>query len=224
KNRFGHMTLRSFGLMVGKIIKNLCKCLDHMLYLSSSCKGDAQLWKWVTRGRLFNIGSSLCLGITTGNVSTSGNKSPLGVFRCDYEPPRVRWTWSCSKFLETLESSLPSPKLLLDTGHCMYLSLSVFPGGNHEFLLEVRQLVFLCLFFSIEIYTIQGNSHGSPCYFPFLYDGQWFHSCTSVGREDGFHWCATTHDYGKDQRWGFCPVLTVRPANSRERTCSASLK
>uniref|UniRef100_A0A673LZD3 C-type mannose receptor 2-like n=1 Tax=Sinocyclocheilus rhinocerous TaxID=307959 RepID=A0A673LZD3_9TELE len=182
---------------------------DHMLYLSSSCKGDAQLWKWVTRGRLFNIGSSLCLGITTGNVSTSGNKSPLGVFRCDYEPPRVRWTWSCSKFLETLESSLPSPKLLLDTGHCMYLSLSVFPGGNHEFLLEVRQLVFLCLFFSIEIYTIQGNSHGSPCYFPFLYDGQWFHSCTSVGREDGFHWCATTHDYGKDQRWGFCPVKST---------------
>ncbi|KTF95388.1 hypothetical protein cypCar_00045342, partial [Cyprinus carpio] len=89
---------------------------DQMLYLSSSCKGKAQLWKWVTRGRLFNIGSSLCLGITTGNMSTSGNKSPLGVFRCDYEPPRVRWTWSCSKFLETLESSLPSPKLLLDTG------------------------------------------------------------------------------------------------------------
>lgn len=63
---------------------------------------------------------------------------------------------------------------------------------------------FTC--FSTETYTIQGNSHGSPCYFPFLYDGQWFHSCTSVGREDGFHWCATTHDYGKDQRWGFCPV------------------
>lgn len=86
----------------------------------------------------------------------------------------------------------------------MCLSLSVF-SGNRDFLLEVMDFMFLCLF-SIEIYTIQGNSHGSPCYFPFLYDGQWFHSCTSVGREDGFHWCATTHDYGKDQRWGFCPV------------------
>uniref|UniRef100_A0A8C2AKX6 Mannose receptor, C type 2 n=1 Tax=Cyprinus carpio TaxID=7962 RepID=A0A8C2AKX6_CYPCA len=160
---------------------------DHMLYISPSCEGDPQLWKWVTRGRLFNIGSSLCLGIITGNMSTFGEKSPLGVFRCDYEPPRVRWTWTCSKFLEILENYLPSPKLLLNTGSYM----------------------FLCLFFSIEIYTIQGNSHGSPCYFPFLYDGQWFHSCTSVGREDGFHWCATTHDYGKDQRWGFCPVKST---------------
>lgn len=88
-----------------------------MLYLSSSCKSDAQLWKWVTRGRLFNIGSSLCLGITVGNVSTFGIKSPLGVFRCDYEPPRVRWTWSCSKFLETLETYLHSPKLLLNSGN-----------------------------------------------------------------------------------------------------------
>ncbi len=88
-----------------------------MFYLSSSCKGDDTLWKWVTRGRLFNIGSSLCLGITTGNMSTFGDKSPLGVFRCDYEPPRVRWTWSCSKFLEILDNYLPSSKLLLNTSN-----------------------------------------------------------------------------------------------------------
>lgn len=61
-------------------------------------------------------------------------------------------------------------------------------------------------FCSTEIYTIQGNSHGRPCYLPFLYDGQWFHSCTSIGREDGHLWCATSFDYGKDERWGFCPV------------------
>lgn len=59
---------------------------------------------------------------------------------------------------------------------------------------------------SSEIYTIQGNSHGRPCYLPFLYDGQWFHNCTSIGREDGHLWCATTFDYGKDEHWGFCPV------------------
>uniref|UniRef100_A0AAZ3NSQ8 C-type mannose receptor 2 n=1 Tax=Oncorhynchus tshawytscha TaxID=74940 RepID=A0AAZ3NSQ8_ONCTS len=57
-----------------------------------------------------------------------------------------------------------------------------------------------------EIYTIQGNSHGRPCYLPFMYDSQWFHNCTSIGREDGHLWCATTFDYGKDELWGFCPV------------------
>lgn len=57
-----------------------------------------------------------------------------------------------------------------------------------------------------EIYTIQGNSHGKPCTIPFKYDNQWFHGCTSTGREDGHLWCATTQDYGKDERWGFCPI------------------
>ncbi|RXN12787.1 C-type mannose receptor 2-like protein [Labeo rohita] len=180
-----------------------------MLYLSSSCKGDAQLWKWVTRGRLFNIGSSLCLGITTGNVSSFGDKSPLGVFRCDYEPPRVRWTWSCSKFLEILESYLPSPKLLLNTGNVSAAASPAAKSPSQKSLWRVYDSQDLCAKSYREIYTIQGNSHGSPCYFPFLYDGQWFHSCTSVGREDGFHWCATTHDYGKDQRWGFCPVKST---------------
>ncbi|XP_010222777.1 PREDICTED: C-type mannose receptor 2-like [Tinamus guttatus] len=57
-----------------------------------------------------------------------------------------------------------------------------------------------------EIYTIQGNSHGKPCTIPFKYDNQWFHECTSTGREDGHLWCATTQDYGVDERWGFCPI------------------
>ena len=72
-------------------------------------------------------------------------------------------------------------------------------------------LMSLCCFipnfvYFSEMFTIQGNTQGRPCYFPFLYNGEWFHSCTAVGREDGHLWCATTYDYGKDERWGFCPV------------------
>uniref|UniRef100_A0A3Q2PGH8 Mannose receptor C-type 2 n=1 Tax=Fundulus heteroclitus TaxID=8078 RepID=A0A3Q2PGH8_FUNHE len=58
----------------------------------------------------------------------------------------------------------------------------------------------------VEIYTIEGNSYGRPCYLPFMYRDQWFHSCTSTGREDGHLWCATTYNYDTDLRWGFCPV------------------
>lgn len=84
---------------------------DHSLVLSPNCKEANQRWKWVTRGRLYNLGSSLCLGLTTGNYTTRGGKSPLGVYTCDREPPRVRWTWNCAQVLDNLDNFLPSPLL-----------------------------------------------------------------------------------------------------------------
>lgn len=84
---------------------------DHSLILSASCEEVNQRWKWVTRGRLFNLGSSLCLGMTNGNLTGSGEKSPLGVYTCDREPPRVRWTWNCDQVLGNLNNFLPSPSL-----------------------------------------------------------------------------------------------------------------
>ncbi|KAK2893561.1 C-type mannose receptor 2 [Channa argus] len=169
----------------------------HSLVLLSSCEEAHQRWKWVTRGRLFNLGSSLCLGVTTGNVTSRGERSPLGVYTCDHEPPRVRWTWNCGQVLDTLNNYLSSPSLSNS-------SSIPFPS-KLKWTLHGR-VKDLCAKTYREIYTIQGNSHGRPCYLPFLYDGQWFHSCTSIGREDGHLWCATTSDYGKDERWGFCPV------------------
>ncbi|KAG7505964.1 hypothetical protein JOB18_044116 [Solea senegalensis] len=170
---------------------------DHSLVLSKSCEEDSQRWKWVTRGRLFNLGSSLCLGLTTGNFSSSTDKSPLGVYTCDREPPRIRWTWNCGQMLDNLNNYLPSPSILNSSSSPLPSKLKwTLHGGLQD----------LCTKVYGEIYTIQGNSHGRPCYLPFMYDGKWFHSCTSIGREDGHLWCATTFDYGKDERWGFCPV------------------
>ncbi|XP_029014189.1 C-type mannose receptor 2 [Betta splendens] len=171
---------------------------DRSLVLSASCEQPNQRWKWVTRGRLFNLGSSLCLGVTVGNFTSGAGGSPLGAYTCDHEPPRVRWTWSCGQMLDNLNAYLPSPTLLNS-------SAATAPPAKSKWALH-GGLQDLCTRTYREIYTIQGNSHGRPCYLPFLYDGQWFHSCTSVGREDGHVWCATTFDYGRDERWGFCPV------------------
>lgn len=171
---------------------------DHSLVLSTSCEEANQRWKWVTRGRLFNLGSSLCLGMTTGNLTFRWERSPLGVYTCDREPPRVRWTWNCGQVLDSLNKYLPSPSFWNSTSSTSSPSSLKWRlhGGVQDLCSKPYQ----------EIYTIQGNSHGRPCYLPFLYDGQWFHNCTSIGREDGHLWCATSFDYGKDERWGFCPV------------------
>lgn len=46
------------------------------------------LWKWVSRHRLFNMGSSMCLGLNILDTT-----QPLGMFECDSNHP-VLW-WRC---------------------------------------------------------------------------------------------------------------------------------
>lgn len=52
--------------------------------------------------------------------------------------------------------------------------------------------------------AIGGTADGEPCHFPFLFMEKEYAECTADGREDGRLWCATTYDYKKDQKWGFC--------------------
>ncbi|XP_051500970.1 cation-independent mannose-6-phosphate receptor-like [Myxocyprinus asiaticus] len=42
------------------------------------------------------------------------------------------------------------------------------------------------------------------CAFPYNFMGKSYTNCTTEGRSDGRKWCATTSDYDKDKKWGFC--------------------
>ncbi|MBN3290662.1 MMP2 collagenase, partial [Polypterus senegalus] len=53
--------------------------------------------------------------------------------------------------------------------------------------------------------TVGGNSDGAPCVFPFTFLGNKYDSCTTSGRSDDKMWCATSHSYDDDRKWGFCP-------------------
>ncbi|XP_021272677.1 matrix metalloproteinase-9 [Numida meleagris] len=55
------------------------------------------------------------------------------------------------------------------------------------------------------LYTNGGNSDGSPCVFPFIFEGTSYDTCTTDGRSDGYRWCATTANFDQDKKYGFCP-------------------
>ncbi|MBN3312648.1 SE1L1 protein, partial [Atractosteus spatula] len=71
-----------------------------------------------------------------------------------------------------------------------------------------------------EVQTaIGGTADGEPCLFPFLFLGKEYAECTTEGRGDGRLWCATTYDYDRDKRWGFCE--TEEQANQRQKAQEA---
>ncbi|XP_035279373.1 protein sel-1 homolog 1-like [Anguilla anguilla] len=63
--------------------------------------------------------------------------------------------------------------------------------------------------------AIGGTAAGEPCIFPFLFLGKEYSDCTTEGRGDGRLWCATTFDYDRDKKWGFCE--TEEQAEQRHR-------
>lgn len=69
--------------------------------------------------------------------------------------------------------------------------------------------------------TRYGNAEGALCHFPFMFEGKSYSSCTTEGRSDKLPWCATTADYGKDKKFGFCPseLLYTFGGNSNGKEC-----
>lgn len=52
--------------------------------------------------------------------------------------------------------------------------------------------------------THGGNSGGSCCQFPFVYNNMIYHKCIRGDRNKP--WCGTTYNYDTDGKWGFCKV------------------
>ncbi|XP_038867365.1 matrix metalloproteinase-9-like [Salvelinus namaycush] len=69
--------------------------------------------------------------------------------------------------------------------------------------------------------TSFGNAEGALCHFPFSFEGKQFSTCTTEGRSDNLPWCATTADYGRDKKFGFCPseLLYTFDGNSNGKEC-----
>ncbi|KAJ8003556.1 hypothetical protein DPEC_G00149580 [Dallia pectoralis] len=154
------------------------------------------LWKWVSQHRLFNLGSSLCLGLNVSDTT-----QPLGTYECDL-PLRTLW-WRCMG--NTLYGA--SQLKLSVAGRLVVVKRASY----HEWRRFSTPGEGPCAYPYEEIHTLLGNGQGMPCVLPFRYNNRWHSECTAEGREDHHLWCATTSRYDRDEKWGFCP--------SQELTC-----
>ncbi|KAL2081956.1 hypothetical protein ACEWY4_021774 [Coilia grayii] len=64
------------------------------------------------------------------------------------------------------------------------------------------------------------TDEGEPCVFPINYMGKSLNSCTTEGMTVGRAWCATTSDYKKDQKWGYCAPVTAKRQSTILFSCN----
>ncbi|XP_036110432.1 secretory phospholipase A2 receptor [Molossus molossus] len=171
-------------IQAGKSVLTLENCRPPNKYM---------MWKWTSNHRLFNLGSSGCLGL-----DVSDPEQPLGIYDCD--STRVSLRWRCNRKVITgpLQYMLQvRHNTLVASWKCLHKWDSYPSGGGG-----------ICEYLHKDVYTLKGNAHGTPCMFPFQYNQQWHHECTREGRKDNLLWCATTSRYERDEKWGFCPDPT----------------
>ncbi|XP_056155303.1 macrophage mannose receptor 1 [Lampris incognitus] len=156
-----------------------------------------QQFRWASESRLLSISLQLCLGATEVKDWVK-----VLLFPCDEKS--ILQHWQCKN--ETL-FGLKDKDLHLNWGNRNERNIMIYQGSG----LWSRWRIYgtrhdICYQRYKEIFTIGGNSYGSPCQFPFKFGEKWFAECTKEGRTDGQLWCATVTDYGQEKKWGFCPT------------------
>uniref|UniRef100_A0A3B4X721 Phospholipase A2 receptor 1 n=1 Tax=Seriola lalandi dorsalis TaxID=1841481 RepID=A0A3B4X721_SERLL len=170
-----------------------CVTVDRSNLVLEDCERPTRrmLWKWVSRHRLFNLGTSTCLGLNISDTT-----QPLGTFECDMAVPMLWWRCSGGMLYGASQWRVAVAGRLL----------VVKKNSYHEWKRYNTPREGPCSHPYEDIHTLLGNAHGMPCAFPFKYNNKWYSECTTEGREDHLPWCATTTRYDQAERWGFCPM------------------
>uniref|UniRef100_A0A667XUF8 Phospholipase A2 receptor 1 n=1 Tax=Myripristis murdjan TaxID=586833 RepID=A0A667XUF8_9TELE len=171
-----------------------CITVDRSNLVLENCERPTRrmLWKWVSQHRLFNLGTSMCLGLNTSDTT-----QPLGTFECDMALRTLWWLCNGNTLYGASQMKLSVAGRLVVVKKTSYHQWRRYntPGEGP------------CSYPYEDIHTLLGNAHGMPCALPFKYNNKWYSECTDEGREDHHQWCATTTRYDDAERWGFCPTF-----------------
>ncbi|XP_075994638.1 secretory phospholipase A2 receptor [Genypterus blacodes] len=170
-----------------------CVAVDRSNLVLEDCERPTRrmLWKWVSRHRLFNLGTSMCLGLNVSDTT-----QPLGTFECDDALPTLWWRCAGNMLYGASQWKVAVAGRLV----------VVKKNSHHEWKRYKTPREGPCSQPYEDIHTLLGNAHGMPCALPFKYNNKWYSECTAEGREDHLLWCSTTTRYDQAGRWGFCPV------------------
>ncbi|CAG5858057.1 unnamed protein product [Menidia menidia] len=145
-------------------------------------------------------GSGACLSADpSGAVTTAA---------CDAGAAAQRWKWGSAHRLfhaataRCLALDVRSKALaLLDCGAGAHMGWRCLGGGAVHTAYQMELAMFTRL---PVVHTINGNSAGIPCEFPFKYNGSWHHGCLPDEDSPGLSWCATSSDYDLEKKKGNC--------------------
>uniref|UniRef100_A0A3Q1GDB1 Lymphocyte antigen 75 n=1 Tax=Acanthochromis polyacanthus TaxID=80966 RepID=A0A3Q1GDB1_9TELE len=146
----------------------------------------SQQWLWGYKRQLYNLNTSLCLAFNvhtkTPALVDCGSSLPLG--------------WRCAA-----DGSV----------YTVYQMGLVVTGGkvaakrdSNDTWVKAGSQDNICHRQDRVVHTANGNSFGSPCDFPFKYNGSWHFGCLPDADFPGLSWCATTSDYDQDGKRGHC--------------------
>nr|XP_055073400.1 macrophage mannose receptor 1-like [Misgurnus anguillicaudatus] len=161
---------------------------------------DAQRFRWVSSSRIISVSLKLCLG-----AQRLKDWQKVILLPCK-ELNRLQ-TWECKN--ETL-FGLKGKPLHLNYGKRMKQNMLLSKGNGSWSHWQIYGTTDnLCSHGYQEIYTLDGNSFGKPCQFPFKFNDKWYAECITEGRSDSKLWCSTETDYDTKKKWGLCPDKRV---------------
>ncbi|CAN9507209.1 unnamed protein product [Ophioblennius macclurei] len=161
--------------------------LSDVIVAACDANSTAQMWKWASRHRLYNVKTSLCLRIDVSSKT-------LSLVECEND---FSLQWVC---LDQTVHTAYQTFLAVSEGKAVVKSLAGddwVRGGTQETICHRPYRV---------VYTVNGDSHGMPCEFPFKYNGTWHYGCLDDPDFPGMSWCGTSADFDQYGWRGHCLI------------------